>query len=86
MYFYVVLTKSKKQLVVPLQWIFAINMSASISEGVNKKIDHLIFYSPNENVDPVFTSQIQEDFDVTKNACYHARIVRCFGKRLKDFV
>lgn len=84
MYFYVVLTKSKKKLVVPAQWVFGINVPASMNYSVNKKVDHLIFYSPNQNSDPVFSSQVEDDFDESKNACYHARICQCFGKKVEN--
>lgn len=85
MYFYVVLTKSKKQLIVPAHRILGFNVSASMNFGLNKKVDHLVFYSPDQNIDPVFTAQVQSNFDEAKDACYLARIVRCFGKKKSKY-
>lgn len=86
MYFVVILTQSKKKLVIPARYVYELDLPYALSFGVNKKVNHLVFYSQNEQDHPFFNAEIKETFNELESGCYFARIIRCFGKNLYVFI
>lgn len=91
--FVVVYIKSvKKNVVVPENWIYDINQELLKNKGVNKNRDVLVYWSvdgliddvPNGDYIPNFQAEKSEAFPLpagVKEACYHARLIRYFGKK-----
>lgn len=85
MYLVAVLKCSKRKLIIPIQWLYGFNVTATFNFGFNHNVDHLIFYSPNEFANPPFGSEkkvlenLRNDFHEDEDGCYYARILRGFG-------
>lgn len=85
MFFVVILTYSRKQLIVPLERILSLDVVAAFKFGANKNINHLIFYSPDEKEDPIYdpNEEVRKNFVENESGLYHARIVTNFATRLE---
>lgn len=80
MFFVIILTKSKKNLVISEKWIYNFDSTRALNNGIDKTVEYLVFYSNNSNRKPNFLAPISSHFREDIDFCYKANIVKPFGK------
>lgn len=78
----IVLENSKQKLVIPLKWIYSIDITQIMNYGISHTKQHVVFYCNDPDEEPNFRLPIQNDFDENQNACYYARVLHIFGEFL----
>lgn len=69
-------------MVIPDYWCDSFDLAKEINEGLNRNINHLIFYSPDLTKEPDFSLPVlKEKFDADKDRCYFGKIIRAFSKK-----
>lgn len=80
MFLVIILTESKKNLVVSEKWIYDFDTTRALNNGINKTVEYLVFYSSDSNRKANFLAPISSDFREDIDFCYKANIVKPFGK------
>lgn len=80
MFVAVILADSKTKLVIPISWIYSLDIVQIFNRGVSHSKNHKIFYHKNKNTEPNFRLRVRNIFDENVHACYHAKILNGFGK------
>lgn len=80
MFAVIILSKSKKKLVIPIKYVYSFDVTQSMNYGISHTKDHRVFYSKNFEGEPNFKLPLQDEFEEHKCACYQAKILHIFGK------
>lgn len=84
--FFQVKLKCSKKLLIPQKWIkgIAADLTKLLNYGVfyRKNKTYKVFVSPDFGIEPDFDLPVLDVYDMQNNACYEAKIVRCFGKEI----
>lgn len=81
------LKDAEKIVCIPVKWVKQINLR-KISRPISTKRDYTVFFSPNEDDVPDFTTMVPttpDNFEYQKGA-YVARIQQSFGKQTTNFI
>lgn len=68
-----------RNIAIPMKFVYTINRYHAYNRRINRNQVYLVFFSPN-NVEPNFHLPIKKTFSETTDGCYHAKLLRCFGK------
>lgn len=69
-----------KLIAIPMKYIYTMNRWHAYNRRINRNQTYLIFYSENHNKTPNWYLNVRNVFSRTVEACYHARLLKCFGK------
>lgn len=87
MFFVVTVKQSREKAIVPKKWIQNLNMTNLLNYGIAylKKREYKFYFPCNTAIDeePDFQAPILERIDVSRSACYKARILKCSGKKIQ---
>lgn len=81
MYFGVFLINAKRNILVPMKWIFQLNVNHIVNNGLNSTEEYLIFYSKDLSKGANFLAPIGDRF-TQEDACYYGKIFKVFGKSI----
>lgn len=79
LYFVAKLCKFKKIVVVPLKYIFKLDLAKSLNYRINRNQKHILFWSTDLSKEPNFTLPLDARFD-ENDACFYARFLKVFSK------
>lgn len=85
MYVTVILLHSRVRVVIPVKYIFSLDIVQVYNRGISRNKDHIVYYSSDDSDEPNFRLPIKKEFDPFEPACYEARILNTFGKFHVDF-
>lgn len=80
MFAVVLLKESKTKLVIPISWIYSLDIVQIFNRGVSHTKNHKIFYYKDKKTEPNFRLPIRIIFDENVHACYIAKILHGLGK------
>lgn len=80
MYVTVILIESRYRVVIPVKYIFSIDIVQIYNRGMSRNKNHIIYYSNDDSDEPNFRLPIRNYFDPNVPACCKARILNIFGK------
>lgn len=81
LYLVVHLNGLQKNVCVPDFWCDSFNLAQQINEGLNRNVNHLIFYSSDLTKEPDFSLPILNGrFDDANDHCYFGKVIRTFSK------
>lgn len=69
-----------KLVVIPMKFVYTLNRWQAYNRRINRNQTYLIFYSENYNQNPNWYADVRNVFVNTVEACYHANLLKCFGK------
>lgn len=72
-----------KNVVVPMKFVYSMYRWIAYNRRINRNQVYLIFYSTNHNQMPKFFLTKRNKFDEAIEACYFAKLLKCFGKFCK---
>lgn len=73
------LVESSKNVVIPMKFVYSMQRWAAYNRSINSNHKYLIFFSPDFNKNPNFYAPKRRLFNDSVDACYHARLLKCFG-------
>lgn len=79
-----ILCKCRKILAVPIQNIYKLNLAKSLNNRINRNQQHLMFWSSDYSKAPNYDLPISDQFDKTRDACYMVKLLKVFGKSMKN--
>lgn len=74
------LTECRQNIVIPLRFVYEFNKSTSYNRRINRNHIYRVFYSANKEKKAAFHLNTRNKFSARDDACYHAKLLRCFGK------
>lgn len=80
MFVTVVLIYSKKKLVIPIKWVYSLDILQLLNGCNIRDRVYTIYYSTDLTSEPNFHLPISIHFDEVKPAIYKAQVGRFFGK------
>lgn len=88
MFFGIFLTASGQNILIPLKWIFNLDVNYLLSNGVDSSEDYLIFHANNFAKDANFLAPVERFFDSEneQGACYHGKIFKIFGNGFLSYI
>lgn len=69
-----------KNIVIPMKFIYSMHRWLAYNRRINRNQVYLVFYSANYDQSPQFFLPKRSTFDETMDACYYAKLLKCFGK------
>lgn len=75
----VVLVHSKKKIVIPLRIVYK-NRAQAYNRRINRNFVYRIFYSTDAKKKPNFGLNVRYAFSEINDACYFAKLLKCFGE------
>lgn len=70
-----------KIVVVPLKYIYQLDLVKSLNNRINRNQKHLLFWSNNLTKVPNFNLPIEFNrFDPTVDSCFNAKLLKVFGE------
>lgn len=86
MYVTAILIHSRNRVVIPVKYIFSIDIVQIYNRGMSRNKDHIIYYSNDDSDEPNFRLPIKSEFDPIVPACYKARVLNIFGMYIVNVV
>lgn len=71
---------SNKNIVIPIKWIYQIDLGNICNDGINHSITYKVFFSANKFETPDFNSKVIENGFGAQRGIYKARLLWYSGK------
>lgn len=79
MFVFVILRPNRNKIVIPISWIYSIDIVQAMNRGISKTKEHKVFFSTDIFEDPNFRLPVRNDFDGT-TGCFLGHVMATFRK------
>lgn len=69
-----------KIVVVPIRYIYQMNLAKSLNNRINRNQTHHMFWSNEHNKEPNFDLEISRQFIPEIDSCYNVKLLKVFGE------
>lgn len=70
----------KKIVVVPIKFIYELDLAKSLNNRLNRNQVHLMFWSNDFTKKPNFDLAPSHQFEFSTDSCFNVKLLRAFGK------
>lgn len=67
---------------VPLEYIYELNLAKTLNNRINRNQHHLMFWSADHTKEPNFDLPISHQFNPVIDACFNVKLLKVFGEFL----